>query len=284
MKIHYVWRLGINLPSLRFRILYPAQELEKRGHEITVSAEPPKGVPDVVVLTKHDSLNPLIAKKCREEGIKVVFDVCDDHFENPKLAKIYMDTIHSANHVTTVTEHHAERIWDFTGVKATVIEDPYEWPEQLPKRPTDKLFWFGMPKNWAGLLEVLPKLHGYNILCVGDSSHDSRIVQWSWEAMAQGFKEAGLALLPHPKVGNSPDRVVDAIRNGLYVISTPWPEAEHLGMWHGDVKEGVEWALDNQQKAKKAVKKAQLLVAERYSPEKIARDWETIFKWKAEIY
>lgn len=284
MHVHYVWRLEHTLPSLRFRILYPAEQLEKKGHRITVSAEPPKDTPDVIVLSKNDPLNPGIATAARDRGIKVVFDVCDDHLDAPEFAKIYLDTIRVANHVTTVTEHHRQKIYERTGVKAEVIEDPYEWPERPPKRPTDKLFWFGMPKNWRGLLDCLPDLHGYQILCVGNASTDSRIIPWSWENMAAGFEQAGMALLPFPKRGNSPDRVVDAIRNGLYVISTPWPEAEHLGMWHGNVKEGVEWALDNQQQAKKRVKKAQLLVAERYAPEKIAQDWLKVFEWKAEIY
>jgi hypothetical protein len=266
------------------RILHPAEELEGMGHDISVSSEPPEGKPDVIVLSKHDPINPKVAERAREMGSKVVFDICDDHFDNPKTARIYIDTVKLADRVTTVTQAHADKIRDFCGVKATVIEDPYEWDEVKPKKPTDKLFWFGMPKNWPGLMEELPKLHGYQILCIGDSTQDPRIVQWSWETMEDGFKSAGMVILPHPKPGNSPDRVVDAVRNGLYVVTHPWPEAEHLGMWHGDIKEGVEWALENPKQAKRAVSKAQEIVRKRNAPWKIAKDWEAVFKSKTEIF
>lgn len=283
MKIHYVWRNPLNWPSLRYRILYPAQELEDAGHQISVSAEPPKTVPDVVVLSKHDPLNVRIAQKCQEEGIKVVFDICDDHFDNPEKARIYLDTIKHSTQVTTITQHHADKIKEYSGRSATVIDDPYEWPEQRPKKPTDKLFWCGMGKNYQGLLEELPALHGYQILCVGEPV-DPRIVEWSWEAMEQGFKEAGLMILPNPKPGNGIGRVVNAIRNGLYVVSSPWPEAEHLGMWHGKIKDGVDWAIEHPKEAKRAVFKAQKMIEKMYSPEKIGRDWEAVFKLKPEIY
>jgi hypothetical protein len=264
--------------------MYPAQELEGMGHQIWVSAEPPTVVPDVVCLFKHDKLNPLIAKKCKEEGIKVVFDVCDDHFDNAEKAKIYLDTIEHSSAVVTVTQHHADKIKAFSGRSATIIEDTYEWEEQRPKRPTDKLLWFGTAKNWAGLQKELPALHGYQILLVGDSSLDPRVVQWSWETMEEGFRTAGMVILPHPKPGNGINRVIQSVRNGLYVVSSPWPEAEHLGMWHGDIKEGVEWAIDHPKEAKRAVAKAQKMIEKMYSPAKLGRDWEAVLKAKPEIY
>jgi glycosyltransferase involved in cell wall biosynthesis len=253
------------------------------GHEVTVSAEPPSGSPDVIVLSKHDLLNPRIAETGKKMGSRIVFDICDDHFENTEKARIYIDTAKLADRVTTITQHHADKIRDYCGVKATVIDDPYEWDEARPKKPTDKLFWCGMGKNWAGLMDELPKLHGYQILCVGEPV-DPRIVPWSWEAMEQGFQEAGLMILPNPKKGNGIGRVINAIRNGLYVVTSPWPETDHLGMWQGDIKKGVDWAIENPKQAKRAVMKAQKIVQKMYSPEKIGKDWEAVFKSKTEIY
>jgi hypothetical protein len=55
-------------------------------------------------------------------------------------------------------------------------------------------------------------------------------------------------------------------------------------MWHGDIKEGVEWEIDHPKEAKRAVAKAQKMIEKMYSPAKLGRDWEAVLKAKPEIY
>jgi hypothetical protein len=132
------------------------------------------------------------------------------------------------------------------------------------------------------LIEILPSLHGYDVLALSNDTSHRLVTQWSPEALAQGFKEAGICIIPTKKdnhgLAKGPNRMVDAIRQGLYCVAHPLESYEPYGMWLGDIREGVEWALDNPRLARRAVKKAQKLIREMHDPEKIAHQWDKAFE------
>jgi hypothetical protein len=279
-SIAYVYRGGDQWPSLRYRILIPANELGKRGYGVVVSDQPEEA--DVVVLSKHSEDNWKIAKQAKERGSRVVFDICDDHFDDA-LNVHYYATCNYADVITVPTRFLQRKVKEKVNRDAEIITDPYEWPEVEPKKPTDKLLWYGMPGNFPALMKELERLDDYKILAITDPSVHRQVTPYSQEAMAEGFASAGIVILPQAKEGKSPNRMVEAIRQGLYVVATPQESYEPYGMWLGDIKEGIEWALGNPQKAKKAVKRAQDIVRNLNSPETVADDWEAVFT-KSELY
>jgi hypothetical protein len=280
VKIRYLWRHSTTFPSLRMRVLIPGKHLGEAGlgHDLDIVGEPEDC--DVLVLFKHHPDNPRVAEEWSKR-CAVVFDICDDHFDD-QMGRLYRATIKYATHVTCTTKHLQERIWQVSGVRATLITDPYEWPEAPPKKPTAKLLWYGTGGNLPPLLECVNRgdLHGYDLLALGPPGKHSILTDWSQEAQAQGFSEAGMVILPtktdnHGK-GKGPNRMVDAIRQGLYVVATPLRSYAPYGMWQGDIKAGIEWALENPRLATRAVKKAQKIVRTFHDPEHIARQWAEV--------
>lgn len=280
MNITYVYRGGPNWPSLRYRILIPGNELGKRGYSVVVSDEPQAG--DVVVLSKHSEDNWKIAREAKERGSKVVYDICDDHFDDA-LNVHYYATINYTDIITVPTRYLQRKVKEKTNRDADIITDPYEWPEASPKKPSDKLMWYGMPGNFPAFLKEAERLEGYQVIALTDPGVHPGVTEWSMENMAAGFQSAGLVILPQSKEGKSPNRMVEAIRQGLYVVASPQESYELYGMWLGDIKEGIEWAIGNPQKAKKAVKRAQDIVRNLNSPETVADDWEAVFN-RSELY
>ena len=80
--------------STRYRVLMPALQLDRLGHQVQVATLPPGPVPpafmqlpcDVLVFSKsfrpeHASL----VEAQRARGAKIVADFCDDHFENREI-------------------------------------------------------------------------------------------------------------------------------------------------------------------------------------------------------
>ena len=282
MKIRYLWRHPTTFPSLRLRILTPGKELgAELGHDLDIVGEPTEDC-DVLVMFKHHPDNPRVAEEFAKKTA-VVFDVCDDHFDD-QMGRLYRATIKYATHVTCTTKHIQERIWQVCGVRATQITDPHEWGEEAPKKPTKRLLWHGTGGNLPPLLELVNRgdLHGYDVMALCNDTRHPLVQPWSHEALEQGFKEAGICIIPtkvdnHGK-GKGPNRMVDAIRQGLYVVASPHRAYEGYGMWLGEIKAGVEWALENPRLAQKAVKKAQKIVRENHDPLKIAKQWEAVFE------
>jgi len=280
VKIRYLWRNPTTYPSLRLRVLTPGKYLGESGlgHDLDIVEEPEEC--DVLVLFKHHPDNVRIAEQWRDRAA-VLFDICDDHFDNQHGAT-YRGTIKYATHVTCTTRRLADRIWQQQNVRATLITDPYEWGEEPPKKPTKRLLWHGTGGNLKPLLEVLPSLHGYDVLALCNDTSHPIVTEWSHENLAEGFKEAGICIIPTKQDNHGqakgPNRMVDAIRQGLYCVAGPLKAYEPYGMWQGDIADGVRWALENPRLAVRAVKKAQKLIREMHDPEKIARQWEAVFE------
>lgn len=280
MKIRYLWRSPTTYPSLRLRVLTPGKYLGGAGlgHDLDIIRDPEPC--DVLVMFKHHPDNPTVAREWSQE-IPVVFDLCDDHFDN-QAGPTYRSTIKNCTHVTCTTRHIQDRIWQQTGVRAHLVTDPYEWPEEAPKRPTEKLLWHGTGGNLQPLIDILPSLEGYDVLALCDNTSHPLVTEWSHEGLAEGFREAGICIIPTKQDNHGqakgPNRMVDAIRQGLYCVAGPLRSYEPYGMWQGNIADGVRWALDNPRAAQRAVKKAQKLIRELHDPEKIAKQWETAFE------
>lgn len=247
---------GPHIASSRYRASIPARELACRD------IWPGK---DWLVIGKHGWEWERVAVGYR----KVCFDVCDDHF-NDQHAEHYLSCINRADLVTCNSPEMARLIFSHTGRVATVIPDPYEQPEKEP-HIGESLLWFGHRSNLPDLmlwLEVLPPVR------VITGPAPCSFEEWSPALMNEAFDSAGLVVLPvGAKKAKSGNRAIEAIRRGLFVVAGDLPAYSDLGVWVGDIKAGVEWALSHKDEAIQRIRASQAYVEKEYSPQRIADLW-----------
>lgn len=248
--------LGSHLASSRYRAIIPAQQLQKMGVQ--------EGR-DWLVIGKHGW-----DWKTQADGFgRVCFDICDDHFKGP-YGNHYRNGVGKADLVTCNSDEMARVIYEETGRKATVIPDPYEQPEK-PPRIHDRILWFGHQTN---LVDVLPYQDLPNLEIVSGLKTNG-VTQWSPEVMDRAFDRAGLVIIPTGKsMAKSGNRAIESLRRGLFVVAGYLPSYGDLGVYTGDIEDGVRWALSHQDEVIHRIKTSQNYIRTEYSPERIAGLWK----------
>jgi hypothetical protein len=255
------------LASTRFRLLIPSQHV-KYKYQL--------GSGDITIFPK-DAV-PLGEVK-GFSGVKL-WDVCDDHFDNPSKGRYYRSMLELADVVTCTTPYLKERIWQL-GREATVISDPLEFPQRAPKIGFQKLLWYGHSSNLDPLFEL--DLSGYDLAVVTNKNEDW-CLPWSHENMRKGLEWCDVVIIPVKQetqkasyLAKSPNRMTEAINAGRFVVANDMPAYRDYGMYLGDIKEGLEWIRNNPHDSEQRLIKAQSLVLERHSPRVIAAQWESLF-------
>lgn len=267
MNISFVTPGDETLASVRYRMLIPAEALIKMGHSVTVgNCAQETGV---YVFSKHNHADLVLMDNL--SGVKKVFDVCDDHFHDQH-ANHYRAMAAACDVLTCSTQAMWEVLLKETGREAIVIDDPYEFPEEPPViRKPGRTMWFGHQSN-------LPSLNGYKV--------DDRIsnapgcMPWSMETMVIAFDRNQIVVIPHSDERKnsvkSTNRVVESIRMGKWVTASPLRSYEQFKDFAniGDVKAGVEMYNDlPDDLLVTRIKAGQDYIRERFSPERIARQW-----------
>jgi hypothetical protein len=256
------------LASTRFRLLIPSQHVKKYKYQL--------GPGDITIFPK-DAV-PLGQVKTFS-GAKL-WDVCDDHFDNPAKSKYYRSMLDIADVVTCTTPYLKERIWQL-GRDSTVISDPLEFPQRAPKIGFQKLLWYGHSSNLDPLFEL--DLSGYDLAVITNKNEDW-CLPWSHENMRKGLEWCDVVIIPVKQetqkasyLAKSPNRMTEAINAGRFVIANDMPAYRDYGMYLGDITEGLEWIRGNINDSEQRLIKAQSLVLERHSPHVIAAKWESLF-------
>lgn len=267
--ISFIHRGGPAMASYRYRAAIPARELGATMNDLTA---------DVLVFSKPAPEEVEEAALARAAGKTVIVDICDDHFDaSPHYHRIAA----VASAVTCPTVVMAEVIGRKTGRAAIVIADPYEYPEVLPHCRGNKALWFGHAVNIASLTRVLPKIAGP----LRAVSNVPWAEPWSPDAMLRAFSWADIVILPATADYKSPNRAVEAIRQGCFVVAEPHPSINNFpGIWIGDIKEGIEWAQQNQQSANERTAQAQSFIRSEYSPKTVASAWKSLFAMARSLY
>jgi hypothetical protein len=246
---------GEHLASSRYRALIPTRELAKlgigAGHEW-------------VVMNKHgwnwEEQTAGFEKAC--------YDVCDDHFSDGK-AEHYIGGCLKADLIVCNSAELQRIIWDKTGKDAVVIPDPYEQPEKAP-RVHDQLLWYGHASNLRDLHPWFGKLPNLEIITNAEG-----FTAWTPETMDAAFDRAGLVIIPTGKsMAKSGNRAIEALRRGIYPIAGYLPAYADLGIYIGDIGDGVKWALSHQDEVMRRIKASQAYIRSEYSPKRIARLWK----------
>jgi len=203
--------------------------------------------------------------RAKARGAWVVVDFCDDHFDWVH----YKEALRLADAVTCPTEAMAQIIKGH-GRDAMVIADPYEYPEAKPHYNGVNLLWYGHAVNRHSLERVMPDLEGYPLRVV---SNFGGAIPWSHETMLEEFARTDIVIIPKTEEYKSPNRAIEAIRQGCFVVAEPHPSLKDFPIWLGDIKEGIEWT--KQQNVNELIFKAQKFVTEWYTPKILIDKWKT---------
>jgi len=283
--------------SVRFRALVPLKGMGDKGDIIDDITKATKD--DIIVCAKivdMDILNHLI-----NNGIKYVFDICDDKWNKEK--KLYDFACRNANLVTTTCELLQSKIKEYTGKTAFIIPDPTEREQEEPKfEPKDhiKFAWFGGRKSfslfdWEEVIESIKTVtDNFSIHAVTNKPdkaskrltkyrEDKKLFMYHWSFDKQGevVKDCDIVLLPIPRgmplvQVKSPNRVIDSIQQGRFVLTNDGVDSYknlsdyiHLG----SLKEGLKWALNNRDQVIEKIKQGQIYINKNHSPKTVGQRW-----------
>ena len=238
------------MASYRYRAAIPAKEL---GWGLNEPA-------DLKILAKPQA---------HELSGRYIADFCDDHFDK---LPFYRRALAEAVAVTCPTKAMQERIRGL-GREAHVVPDPYEYPEMMPHCRGVNLLWFGNQTNIYSLQRVWPQIVGYPLRVI---SNAQGAIPWSFGGMFQEFIYADIVIMPATKEYKSPNRAVESIRQGCFVVAEPHPSLDELPIWKGNIKEGIEWARANPDKANEMTRQAQAFISTRFSPRTQADAWRKV--------
>ena len=223
---------------------------------------------DTLIFAKPQANELMDMARAKARGAWVVVDFCDDHFDWPH----YQEALRLADAVTCSTAEMAKRIKELSK-DATVIPDPYEYPEMPPHCNGVNLLWYGHHVNRESLKRILPEIEGYPLRVV--SNFDGAI-PWSHETMLREFAQADIVVIPATAPYKSANRAIEAIRQGCYVVAEPHPALENFPIYIGNIKKGIEWTT--QQNMNELISKAQKFVMEEFSPATLIDKWKTATK------
>jgi len=226
---------------------------------------------DTLIFAKPQANELMDMAKAKARGAWVIVDFCDDHFDWVH----YKEALRLADAVSCNTEVMAKIIKEH-GREATVIGDPYEYSEEKPHCNGLNLLWYGHAVNKQSLERILPDLEGYNLRVV---SNFGGAIPWSHETMLEEFAKADIVLMPATAEYKSPNRAVEAIRQGCFVVSE-----RDLGIpeiYVGNIKEGIEWTQT--QNVNQRISKAQKFVTEEFSPKILIDKWKTLTKQRTTL-
>jgi uncharacterized Rossmann fold enzyme len=243
-----------NAASWRYRAMIPSRGWASQN-DLTA---------DTLVFAKPQANELMDMARAKARGAWVVVDFCDDHFDWMH----YQEALRLADAVTCPTAEMAKRIKEL-GKDATVIPDPYDYPEMPPHYKGTNLLWYGHQVNRDSLKRILPDLEGYPLRVV--SNFDGAI-PWSYETMLDEFAQADIVVIPATAPYKSANRAIEAIRQGCYVVAEPHPALEGFPIYIGNIKEGIEWT--KQQNMNELISKAQKFVRKEFSPATLIDKWK----------
>jgi len=304
--------------SIRYRVIIPAAELKAQNYQtkiITVdkntniqSIIPSLKKTDIIIFSKSfTSLNESLAMTAKAMGIKVIFDICDNHFEHPQSGPHYHTMVNLADQIVVNTKQMAEIVEIKTNKKSIVITDPYEGQRNVPclnvKDNRLKLLWFGHAANIDSLPAMIPlllplsqqknlELHivtaadrGVEQVCVAfNQQHGQqfnlRFSEWSLHTLFQALQKTDIVVIPslmnHTKIVKSPNRLVESLWAGRFVVAQPIPSYQEFSQWayvDQDMVTGIQWAIQNPALVIQRIAQAQDYIAQNFSPALIGQQW-----------
>lgn len=253
------------MASYRYRAAIPAKAIGPMRAAMNDFAS------QVMVFAKPAAQEIEQAQWARSElQSSIIVDYCDDHFGQDGFAH-YDEFLPIADAVTCPTPAMAAVIRKRYAGSITVIPDPWEFHQIAPHCNGGNLLWFGHGSNWDSMARLLPKL----MRRMRVVSNIPLAMPWSMDTMYTEFARADIVLMPATKDYKSPNRTIEAIRQGCFVVAEPHPSLEGFPIWQGDILEGIEWAIQNPQLANEQTRVAQEWIR-KFSPAIVGAAWKTL--------
>lgn len=293
--VHFVSSTTEKLASRRMRVDRPKKLLESRGHIVTIS-DTADYTADVNVFQKHNqgaydmSMMDLLAGRT-----KLVFDICDDHFDNPKIGPHYVAMCKRANLVTANGPSIIKHIKEVTDVDALLCKDPITFPEYSFKYNTTskpKLLWYGHLSNFGPMEQFAKDFNQkdeYNLTVItnSDLGGNWKFTQWLPGVVEQEVKHYDIVLIPLGHRPNEPEtlknkqykntnRAVDALMAGRFVVTDSqrvYGELERF-IYIGRLQDGIKFYQECPDLVEKMVKDGQDYIKHVYNDIIIADQWE----------
>ncbi|WP_353573081.1 hypothetical protein [Candidatus Albibeggiatoa sp. nov. BB20] len=310
--------------STRYRVIIPSHFLALRHYKhLYLLAQ--KKISSDELNCFHDKQAVIFSKSSRysneqraayakQQGIKVILDVCDNYFDTEKVAgqtAHYKKMVALADIVTVSTAELAAIVETHTGKQAIVIPDPYEYPQQPASfQPSSKqlnLLWFGSHKNVDSLKAMIPQLtplsheiplklhiittpqHGLEGACerfnTQSENYQLQFSPWSLEITQKAMQKTDFIMIPSlsidVKMVKSPNRLIESVHSGRFVIAYPLPSYQEFAQWawvNDHFVEGIRWALQHPQQVIDKIQAAQHYITQHYSPERAGLLWEQVIK------
>jgi hypothetical protein len=307
--------------SLRYRVLIPIREMRAAEYrhavfplnQRTVGPTADKVIDtDLLIISKSVvPENGELFVRAAERGVRIIFDVCDNHFQHPLLGEHYRMLAGFADQVICNTPQTAQAAAPFCKTPPIVISDPYEGEKQPPAFAPGavlKLLWFGHPLNLPSLQASMNDLAAYShtqpleLIVLSQESELLRALVdavnrnegerlrmsarlWSRQLQQRALARCDAVIIPTPRdparQGKSANRVVETLWAGRPAVAQPLPAYEPFARWtpiRERLSEGLAELLAKRELAPRAIAKAQDHIHANFDPAKIALQWEAVIQ------
>jgi len=264
---------------------------------------------DVAVFIKSFvQIDEIFAERARRGGSLVVYDFCDLDFLVSELMGHRRKMSELAHRCVAVSSALAASVAEALDVETpTIISDPYEGPggeaRFSPENNELKLAWFGHSNNLPDLFDKIDCLAEFgqevslslNVVAQPVDGIDDafartnekfmgrlavRHTPWSLGNVWSALAACDLVIIPSTgtvkKMGKSPNRIVESIHNGRFVVAYPvdsYREYSDFVLLDNDIVSGLRWALNRRAEIEERIRIGQDYIARRHSPEAIGGDW-----------
>jgi glycosyltransferase involved in cell wall biosynthesis len=270
MRVSFIHSGGEGWASYRYRCRRPAEA-------IGASVNDPSA--DVLVFLKPVQGDVEKALEGKARGARIVFDVCDDHFGHIQ----YREMAKVAELVTCPTRSMAAHLRQLGLTQPiAVVPDPYEFeekqPQPMPAIERPRLLWFGHALNLGSLVHWMPALSEYPLEIVSNlrppGLNGYTFTKWSLENLRAAFWRSDIVLMPVTEPWKSPNRTVEALRQGKPVVASPSPSVHDIpGVYLGNMVLGVKVLAGEGLLTVDRVLAGQNWIRDRYSIEACAAAW-----------
>ena len=270
-SVAFIHRGGDFSASYRYRAKIPASMID--NHEVSIN----EGNADIVVFSKPCDDDIEIAESCKNDGTKVVVDYCDDHFGHEKLGSIYRHMAGLADTIVCNTPVMQDIIHKETGKDSYTINDPYEQERCEPHAVGDRVLWFGHPTNINEIVPWVEKIDELTV-CTGPNSKLEGYIQWSEANMKRELDYTNTVLLPGRKNYKSPNRLINAVIAGCFVVTSKHPSAKEFRefMWVGNIPAGLQWRKHFSEDLNALVLAGQDYIEDKFSPKVVGEQWTSL--------
>ena len=293
--------------SHRIRALRPVEGLRALGVDADIIND--KSIDklskdDIVIFTKDTDPGQML--KLKRQGYRVGFDICDNKFkEETSKYEVYC---READFITCNTEFQQKETMKYVGRSSHIYIDPIERniePHQRSTCEPVELIWYGGSASlkYVGFGEIIPYLNKSGInyrLTILTNDAEEKVAhlaemgnvvyhEWTYELHDAKVRNSDIVFIPmtigkahlsRRTITKSPNRVMDGIAQGRWVVSSPVPSYLQVSKfsWLDDYLEGIRFYLENPDIVQEKIYKGQEWIKQHYTKEVCARQLIDIYE------